>query len=66
MPKMKPNKAMKSRFKVTATGKLMRHKQGKRHILTKKSGTQKRRLSQEVSCPKTQTKKYVRMMGMCK
>lgn len=63
---MKPNKSMKSRFKVTATGKLMRHKQGRRHILTKKSSTQKRRLAQEVSCPKTQAKKYIRMMGMCK
>ncbi len=35
--KMKTKRAAAKRFKVTGTGKLMRNKAYKRHILTKKS-----------------------------
>lgn len=63
MPKMKTNKAMKARFKVTGTGKLVRHKQGRKHILTKKSSNKKRYLAREVLVSEAHAAKYKRMMG---
>ena len=36
MPKMKTSRAAAKRFKVTGTGKLVRNKAYKSHILTKK------------------------------
>ena len=46
--KKKTHRGAKKRFKLTATGKVVRHQSGKRHILTKKSRTRKRRLRREV------------------
>ena len=46
--KKKTHRGAKKRFKITGTGKVMRHQSGKRHILTKKSRTRKRRLRREV------------------
>jgi len=43
--KMKTNRAAAKRFRLTGTGKLMRRKAFKSHILTKKSEKRKRRLS---------------------
>ena len=42
MPKLKTNKAAAKRFKKTGTGKLVRNKAYKSHILTKKSTKRKR------------------------
>jgi len=42
MPKLKTKKAAAKRFKVTATGKVMRNISGKRHILGDKSSKLKR------------------------
>jgi len=42
--KAKTRKSVAKRFKVTGTGKLLRRKQGKRHILQKKSSKRKRAL----------------------
>ena len=44
MPKQKTRKCVAKRLKQTSTGKYMRCKAGKRHILTKKSSKQKARL----------------------
>jgi large subunit ribosomal protein L35 len=46
--KKKTHRGAKKRFKLTATGKVLRHQSGKRHILTKKTRTRKRRLRGEV------------------
>ncbi|HJU03598.1 MAG TPA: 50S ribosomal protein L35, partial [Nitrospiraceae bacterium] len=43
-PKLKTQKGASKRFKRTGTGKLMRRKAGKRHILTSKARDRKRRL----------------------
>jgi len=64
MPKMKPKKAMLARFKVTGTGKLLRTKPGRRHILTKKASKRKRRLRKNALVDKGQTRLYARMMGV--
>ena len=42
MPKMKTSRAAAKRFKTTGTGKLVRNKAYKSHILTKKSQKRKR------------------------
>ena len=44
MPKMKTSRAAAKRFKVTGTGKLIRNKAYKSHILTKKTRKRKRNL----------------------
>lgn len=64
MPKMKTNKSVASRFKVTGTGKLKRMKPGKRHILTKKTSKRKRRLSKPGLVHDAQLKMYKSEMGV--
>lgn len=44
MPKMKTNRSAAKRIKKTATGKMKRYRSKHRHILTKKTPKQKRRL----------------------
>ncbi|NEP83040.1 MAG: 50S ribosomal protein L35 [Okeania sp. SIO3C4] len=45
MPKLKTRKAAARRFKVTGSGKIMRRKAFKSHLLQHKSSTRKNRLS---------------------
>lgn len=46
--KAKTRKAVAKRFKVTGTGKILRRKQGKRHLLQCKSRKRKRHLGKAV------------------
>jgi len=46
--KKKTHRGAKKRFKLSANGKVLRHQSGKRHILTKKTRSRKRRLRKEV------------------
>jgi len=48
MPKMKTHRGAAKRFKKTGSGKVVRAHSNRRHILTKKSRSRKRRLRQEV------------------
>ena len=48
MPKMKTSRAAAKRFKKTGTGKLVRNKAYKSHILTKKSSKTKRNLRKDI------------------
>jgi large subunit ribosomal protein L35 len=50
----KTRKAVAKRFKVTGTGKVLRRKQGKRHILQKKSSKRKRALGRPALVDETQ------------
>jgi len=47
MPKMKTHSGAKKRFKVTGSGKIKRNAAYKRHLMRKKSKSQKRRLNQD-------------------
>ena len=51
MPKMKTHRAGAKRYKISANGKILRLKAGKKHLLAHKSQARKRRLTgmQEVS-----------------
>lgn len=62
--KKKTKKAVASRFKVTGTGKLVRHKQNKRHKLSKKSSKRKRTLGKPALVDKTQLKMYKDLLGV--
>lgn len=64
MTKMKTRKAVAARFKVTGTGKLVRHHSGRRHILTKKSSKRKRHLGKESVVDQGQAKMYAHLMGV--
>ncbi|CAM3530939.1 MULTISPECIES: 50S ribosomal protein L35 [Paenibacillus] len=45
MPKMKTHSSLKDRFKITGTGKVKRYKAFRNHLLSHKSGRQKRVLA---------------------
>ena len=57
MPKMKTNKSVRKRFRVTGTGKLKRNKASKRHLLSGRTSKRKRQLRSLVILPKAITRK---------
>jgi len=63
MPKLKTNKGAQKRFKLTKKGKVKRHKQGARHILTKKSRKRKRSLKASTLVDKTFEKKIKNLLA---
>ncbi|MFH1413807.1 MAG: 50S ribosomal protein L35, partial [Candidatus Omnitrophota bacterium] len=44
MPKLKTKKGVAKRFKLTKTGKIKYHSEGKRHLLSSKGKKRKRKL----------------------
>ena len=63
MPKMKTNRAAAKRFKKTGTGKLVRNKAYKRHILTKKETGRKRHLRGNAYVSDAQVKTVKKLVG---
>jgi large subunit ribosomal protein L35 len=63
MPKNKTHSGASKRFKVTATGKLLREKAGKRHLLEKKSSSLTRRLDGTQEVAKNDNKRIKRLLG---
>lgn len=64
MPKMKTNKSVASRFKVTGTGKLKRRRPARRHKLAKKTSERKRKLARPALVHESLQKLYKRMLGV--
>lgn len=62
MPKMKTNRAAAKRFKVTGTGKIVRNKAYKSHILTKKSQKRKRNLRKSTVLDETNVKNMKKIL----
>jgi large subunit ribosomal protein L35 len=62
MPKMKTNRSAAKRFKKTASGRLKRGKQNRRHILTKKSPKRKRQLRRSALVSKADEKRMKRLL----
>ena len=62
MPKIKTNRAAAKRFKRTGTGKLVRAKAFKSHILTKKTRKRKRSLRQGTLVDHANHKSLSRML----
>ena len=59
----KTRKSVSKRFKITATGKVLRRKQGKRHILQNKSRKRKRRLRQTAILNATEERRALRLLA---
>ncbi|MEE8836213.1 MAG: 50S ribosomal protein L35 [Eubacteriales bacterium] len=62
MPKMKTRRAAAKRFEVSGTGKLVRHKAYKSHILTKKTTKRKRNLRKATVIDQTNNRQMKRCM----
>ena len=60
--KMKSHSGASKRFGRTGTGKLVRRKSGRRHILTSKRRDRKRRLKGQAPVPKTQAASIARLL----
>lgn len=62
MPKLKSSSAVKKRFKITASGKVMKKKAFARHKLEKKSSQRKMDLRKSAILNKTDSKVIKRML----
>ena len=64
MPKMKTHKGTAKRFRVTGSGKIMRAKAYKSHILTKKSQKRKRNFRKETGVAAADTAVVRKNLGI--
>jgi large subunit ribosomal protein L35 len=63
MPKNKTHSGTKKRVRVTGSGKLMRERTNKRHLLEGKSSRRTRRLSVDVELSPADTRKAKKLLG---
>ena len=64
MPKVKSRQIVRKRFKVTATGKVLRRKPEMRHLRRRKSAKQIRRYGHYVQVTGVWAKKIKAMLGL--
>ena len=64
MPKMKTHRGSAKRFRVTGSGKIMRAKAYKSHILTKKSPKRKRNFRKETEVSPNDRRVIARNLGL--
>ena len=64
MPKMKTHRGTAKRFRVTGSGKIMRSKAFKSHIMTKKSQKRKRNFRHEPKWPRLTRRSSPRNLGL--
>ena len=64
MPKMKTDRGAAKRFKITGTGKIMRRKAFRSHILEKKSSVRTRRLAKDAQVTGGDAKQVRKMLGI--
>jgi large subunit ribosomal protein L35 len=64
MPKMKTHSGAKKRFRVTGTGKLMRRRANKNHLLEHKPTKRTRRLDKDQVLAPGDTKKINNLLGL--
>jgi large subunit ribosomal protein L35 len=63
MPKMKTHSGSNKRFRLTGTGKVMRRRANRKHLLEHKPSSRTRRLKKEVVLSPADTKKIKRLLG---
>ncbi|WP_026924998.1 50S ribosomal protein L35 [Glycomyces arizonensis] len=63
MPKMKSHSGAKKRFKVSGSGKLMRTKAGKNHMMLRKSSKLKRNMDGRTEVSKADQKQVRKLLG---
>ena len=64
MPKQKTHSGAKKRVKVTGSGKLLREKAGKRHLLERKPSKLTRRLTGTTEFAKSDQKTIKKLLGL--
>jgi large subunit ribosomal protein L35 len=64
MPKMKTHSGAKKRVRVTGSGKLMRERTNRRHLLEGKSSKRTRRLALDVPLSDADTRKAKKLLGL--
>jgi len=64
MPKLKTHRGAAKRFKVTASGKVKRHKAYTSHILTKMTRKRKRKLRKATICSSADMRRLAAMLPM--
>ena len=64
MPKNKTHSGTKKRIRVTGSGKLMRERTNKRHLLEHKASKRTRRLSMDATVSKADTPRLKRLLGL--
>ncbi|GAA4389756.1 50S ribosomal protein L35 [Tsukamurella soli] len=63
MPKNKTHSGTAKRFKVSGSGKLLRQKAGRRHLLEHKSSTVTRRLDGVTEVAKADVRRVKKLLG---
>jgi large subunit ribosomal protein L35 len=63
MPKMKTHSGSNKRFRVTGSGKIMRRRANRNHLLEHKPSTRTRRLRNEITLSPADLKKMKRLLG---
>jgi large subunit ribosomal protein L35 len=63
MPKMKTHSGAAKRFRLTGTGKVMRRRANRGHLLEHKSSRRTRRLGHDVVVAPGDTKKIRKLLG---
>jgi large subunit ribosomal protein L35 len=63
MPKMKTHSGAAKRFKITGSGKIMRLRANRKHLLEHKSTRRTRRLDGEVTMAKADVREIKRLLG---
>ena len=63
MPKQKTHRGAAKRFKITGTGRILRRKVNRSHLLEKKPSTRTRRLGREAEVTGGQKKHVERLLG---
>jgi large subunit ribosomal protein L35 len=64
MGKLKPHKGLTKRVKITGKGKIVRHRAGKRHLLSVKPGGKRRRMRRPVLVAESEVRKIKVLLGM--
>jgi len=63
MPKNKTHSGAAKRFRLTGTGKIMRRRANRNHLLEHKPSTRTRRLANEVEMAPADAKRIKRLLG---
>ncbi len=64
MPKNKVHSGSSKRFRLTGSGKIMRRRANRNHLLEHKPSTRTRRLDNEVVLTAADTKKVRKLLGL--
>lgn len=62
MPKLKTNKSVKKRFKLTAKGKVKQNRKARRHLLTDKTSARKRHLRKQSVVAPSESKRIKKLL----